>query len=181
MSSPSGKVLAEASPLAPAAYRCPPLPMLIFWHAVKIVQGELASLDLHKQIAHWGTIQLMQIAFTLDYFTWSFKISYKTLMELCILYFEGRGAACLCVFFGGRSRMWRSKFKIAKTFQIFCNSLPAKCWYCEVKLKWSMNFIFTEENLSCPSGDTECSLNSTTDSRSATALGFFPWGFLSMD
>lgn len=28
---------------------------------------------------------------------------------------------------------------------------------CEVKLKWFINFIFIEENLSCPSGDTECS------------------------
>lgn len=42
----------------------------------------------------------MHIAFKLDYLTWSFKVSYKTLIEMYILYLEGRGAACLCGFWG---------------------------------------------------------------------------------
>lgn len=139
-----------------------------------VVQGELATLDSHKQINHWGTTQLVQIAFKFDCFTWSFKISYKSLMDLHVLYLRGK-EMFLCFLGGGHLyRVADSRFE--RDFRFFMpHDLPSTDNY-EMKLKWSINLVFTEENLLCPSGDIKYSWNSTTDTTSATALSFFFWG-----
>lgn len=119
LSSASGKLLTEASHPHPQL-RVPPPYSCWYYYMCSVGQREPANLNLNKKIAHWGSSNwLMQRVLKLNYFMWSFIISYQFLMDLHILYFEGRWAACLCVFWGGRSCVWRSKFKSTKTFQMF--------------------------------------------------------------
>lgn len=138
-----------------------------------VVQGELATLDSHEQINHWGTTQLVQMAFNFDCFTWSFKISYKSLMELYVLYMRGK-VIFLC-FSGGGHLYGGADSRLERHFRFFVTHYLPSAGNYEIKLKWSTNLIFTEEKLLF-SRDIKCSWNSSTDTTSATALSFFLWG-----
>lgn len=108
-------------------------------------QGELATLDSHKQMDHWGPTQLVQRAFKFDCFTRSFKISYKSLMQLYVSYLRGK-EMFLC-FLGGGHLCGEADLRLERHFRFFVTHYLPSAGNYEMKLKWSTNLIFTEKKL----------------------------------
>lgn len=133
MSSPSGKLLTEISswPQLPTGAPSP------CWYVAmqSVGQGELASLDLHKQIAHWETIQLILIAFKLDYFTWSFGVSCKSFMG-CISYIlRWEGLLVSVCFMEGGHVCGEANSRMQRHFRI----IAAHCLQSAGTVKWNWN------------------------------------------
>lgn len=149
ISSPSGKLLIEAPFLAQAACRCPlPAPCWYFDMA------ELDTLDLHKHLI----AELFSWRKWLSNLITSHEVSkFLVYPSCCCLFCILRGEGLLvCVFFGGGHACGEANSKCQDISDFFVTHYLTSAGNPEVKLKWSVNFIFREENLLYPLGDIKC-------------------------